>query len=106
MAENKWFDFFNFKNYHAPAINDKNLNMLQERINEALEDVYQKASSTVPKVNIAIVDELPTQNISTTTVYLVKSADSTELFSEYMYVGGEWIYLGSQEFDVSQFVTE
>ena len=42
-----------------------------------------------------VVEVLPTSNIDTTKIYLVKdSAIENNLYSEYMYVGGKWEKLG------------
>ena len=42
-----------------------------------------------------VVEVLPTSNIDTTKIYLVKdSAIESNLYSEYMYVGGKWEKLG------------
>ena len=42
-----------------------------------------------------VVEVLPTSNIDTTKIYLVKdSAVESNLYSEYMYVGGKWEKLG------------
>ncbi len=58
--------------------------------------------SAIPKFSIQPVDELPTEDISTTTVYLLKyGEDAQDLYQEYIYVNGNWEYLGSQKVDLS-----
>lgn len=62
--------------------------------------------SAIPKFAIEVVSSLPTSNISSTTVYLVK--DSTEgggLYTEYIRVNGAWEILGNQTVDLSGYVT-
>ena len=58
--------------------------------------------SAIPKFSIQPVDSLPTSNISTATVYLLKSGEeSSNLYTEYIYVNGIWEYLGTQTVDLS-----
>lgn len=54
--------------------------------------------SVIPKFAIKVVQTLPTTDISTTTLYLVKE-ESGDLYSEYIYLEDEerWERLGAQE---------
>jgi hypothetical protein len=53
--------------------------------------------SAIPKFAIAVVDELPTENISATTVYLVRDNETDgNLYTEYIYVNNTWEILGKQ----------
>lgn len=62
--------------------------------------------TSIPKFKIEVVDELPTENISDTTVYLVKDKDSAgDLYTEYIYVNGAWENLGKQTVDLSGYST-
>lgn len=67
-----------------------------------LEEVEELASK-LPKFSIEVVTELPTENISDTTVYLIPSSSSTSgnLYDEYIYVNKKWELLGSQSVDLS-----
>lgn len=77
----------------------------------------------IPKFKIAVVDELPTEGISTSTIYLVKNDATSEnnLFTEYIYVEKTkddestteinestyvWEKLGEQSLDVSNYVNQ
>lgn len=63
--------------------------------------------SAIPKFSIAVVDALPTENISGTTVYLVRSGDDGgDLYTEYIFAGGAWEVLGSQRVDLTGYVTD
>lgn len=54
--------------------------------------------SSIPKFAIEVVDTLPTEDISTTTVYLMTTeADANNLYTEYIYVNGSWEKLGEQK---------
>lgn len=65
-------------------------------------DEVKALVSAIPKFSIQVVDILPTEDISITTVYLVKSGEETDnLYTEYIYVNGAWEYLGKQTVDLS-----
>lgn len=61
----------------------------------------------IPKFDILPVNELPTEGISESTVYLVKNTDSEtqNLYTEYIYVNGAWENLGKQTVDLSGYST-
>ena len=62
--------------------------------------------SVIPKFAIAVVNELPIESISTTTVYLLpnNSGESSNLYDEYIYTT-EWEKLGTQKVDLSNYPT-
>ena len=72
--------------------------------------------SAIPKFSIEIVDTLPVANddpeqgdiveISETTVYLLRDTNGTtgNLYTEYLYVNGNWEILGSAYVDLSNYV--
>lgn len=55
-----------------------------------------------------IVDELPTENIDTHTIYLVKETvgEADDYYNEYIYINGEWELLGSTRIDLSNYYTK
>lgn len=66
--------------------------------------------SAIVSLNIQAVDTLPTENISTTTIYLVPSADpqSQNIKDEYINIDGTtagWELIGSTAIDLSDYVT-
>lgn len=62
--------------------------------------------SAIPKFAIEPVDQLPTENISGTTVYLVPNEGAgTNARDEYIYVNGAWEMLGTIETDLSGYYT-
>ena len=62
--------------------------------------------SVIPKFAIAVVNELPISDISTTTVYLVpnNSGETSNLYDEYIYTT-QWEKLGTQTVDLSDYPT-
>ncbi len=74
-------------------------------------ETYSKAEvdalvDAIPRFNILCVDELPTENISTTTIYLLReSNEDRNLYTEYIRVNNAWEKLGSLDIDLSDYVT-
>lgn len=68
----------------------------------------QSQISAIPKFAISVVAELPTSNISTTTIYLLKTSESESgnLYTEYIYVNNAWEELGTQTLDLSGYATQ
>lgn len=63
--------------------------------------------SAIPKFAISVVSALPTENISETTVYLLKAGTASgDLYTEYIFANGAWEILGSQRVDLTGYATE
>ena len=72
--------------------------------------------TAIPKFKIQVVSELPTSEISLTTVYLLANAGTTgeqDVYSEYIYVdtdnngtGDQWEKLGEVKVDMTQYYTK
>lgn len=54
--------------------------------------------------SVEIVEELPTNNISSTVIYLRKESGS-DFYTQWIYVESTWITIGSTEIDMSNFYT-
>jgi hypothetical protein len=69
--------------------------------------VNKKFAEAVSFGGFQIIDTLPVENISTTTVYLLKSKSATEgnVYEEYIYTNGKWESLGTTV-DLAGYVTE
>lgn len=65
--------------------------------------------TTIPKFAIQVVEELPTQDISTTTVYLVLQEEGEQsgqdIYNEYIYVNNTWELIGNTDIDLSSYAT-
>lgn len=68
-------------------------------------DSLQTAISAIPKFAIKVVDELPSSDISSTTVYLKKTSETEtgNLYTEYIYINNKWEQLGTQKLDLSDY---
>ena len=65
-------------------------------------DEVNNLIGAIPKFSIQVVATLPTTEISDTTVYLLKSGDENKnLYTEYIYVNGDWEALGKQTVDLT-----
>lgn len=73
------------------------------------EAVLRSEITAIPKFAIEVVDSfelLPSDNISPSTVYLVKDKESVgDLYTEYIYVNNAWENLGKQTVDLSSYAT-
>lgn len=60
--------------------------------------------ASVSSLDIQVVSELPTENISTTTIYL-KSTNGSEqnIYEEYIYVNNAWELIGTTKVDLSEY---
>lgn len=64
--------------------------------------------SAIVTLNVLVVQTLPTQDISTTTIYLVPkaTAETQDVYDEYLYVNNAWEHIGSTEIDLSNLVAQ
>lgn len=62
----------------------------------------------IPRFSIEIVEELPTQDISTTTIYMLAKEDGSgnDYYDEYIYVDNEWELIGSTQVDLTNYYTK
>lgn len=55
--------------------------------------------------DIAVVQALPTQDISTHTIYLVpKIGETNDVYDEYIYINSKWEMVGNTQIDLSNYV--
>lgn len=62
--------------------------------------------SAITTLDIQVVQTLPTEDISTTTIYLVPktTAETNDAYDEYIYVSNAWEHIGSTEVDLTDYV--
>jgi len=63
--------------------------------------------NAITTINILVVQELPTEDISPTTIYLVPKSVSLgdNLYDEYIYVSNAWEKIGDTQVDLTNYVT-
>ena len=98
----KLSDFINDGVFITNTVNDlinyytKSQTYTKEEINNLV--------SVIPKFDIDVVSELPTENISSTTIYLFPSNSSAnDMYKEYIYVNNNWELLGIQKIDLTDY---
>ena len=74
-----------------------------EEIDGLLEKV-QNIPEDVSTLKFEIVSKLPTENINTSTIYLIKTANND--YEEYIYIDSKWEMLGTTKVDLSGYATE
>lgn len=67
-----------------------------------------KGDTGTSLIDFVIVQTLPTEDISESTIYLVPSLDSEtqNLYDEYIYVNNNWEKIGSKSIDLSNYYTK
>ena len=101
--------FINDAGYITNAVND-------------LVNYYKKSETytkeqidaiVTPKLAILIVEQLPTQDISTTTIYFLRrnrpsgtTQYESDVYDEYIYVNGTWELIGNTYVDLSDYYTK
>jgi len=56
----------------------------------------------INKLTSEIVESLPTSEISTSTIYLIKDGDTSN-YKQYMYISGQWAQLSDTSIDLTQY---
>jgi len=76
-------------------------------------DTYTKTEvnnliAAISTVSLEVVNSLPTQDISTTTIYLVPktTAETNNVYDEYVYISNTWELIGSTEVDLTNYYTK
>ena len=72
------------------------------------DDIYSKDEvnnliSNINRLTVLIVSELPTTDISTSTIYLI--AAEGFIYNQHMYIEGEWANLGNTSINLEEYVT-
>lgn len=90
-------------------LNGSPLEVTAKAVNIDLANYATKQDLTnIPKFAIQVVAELPTQDISATTVYLVAVEGGGEAqngYNEYIYVNQKWELIGNTKVDLSSYAT-
>ena len=82
------------------------LAIVEKKVQLDLSTYATKADvSAIPKFAIEVVAELPTENISKTTVYLVNHGHGDrDIYDEWIYVNNTWEKIGNTDIDLSGYL--
>ena len=71
-------------------------------------DKGDKGDTGTSVLDFRVVQTLPTQNISTTTIYLLRNQETTgnNLYDEYVYTNNNWEKIGDTSVDLSNYYTK
>jgi len=65
------------------------------------------AIGQINSFDMAVVQTLPTQDISTHTIYLVpKTGETNDVYDEYVYIDNKWEMVGNTQIDLSNYATK
>lgn len=85
-------------------------NLLASKVD--LENVYFKNEidnmiSALATLDIRVVDTLPTTEISTKSLYLLKvNGETNNNYEEYVYTNGKWEMIGTTKIDLSEYYSK
>ena len=95
-SSNRWLSGY-IDNIYAKVIklNDKDV---------ATQEYVYSLLSNLSSLDLQPVDTLPTENISTTSIYLLKSnnTEETNIYEEYIYVNDKWELIGTTKVDIME----
>lgn len=118
MAEIRTLKDYNNKSIYPQTLtsavyNEENKsldNLLAAKAN--LENVYSKTEiddmlAAFASLDLKVVEELPSTEISTKSIYLLKiNGDENNGYEEYIYVNGVWEMIGTTKVDLSEYATK
>ena len=67
-------------------------------------DEVNNLISNINKITVEVVTKLPTEAISTSTIYLILIDAEKNVYSQNMYINGKWAILGSTSVDLTGYV--
>lgn len=97
-------DLNNDSGFITNTVNDllnyykKNETFTKQEVNDLI--------SAITTLDLQVVQTLPTEDISTTTIYLVPKsiAETNNAYDEYIYISNNWEFIGSTEVDLTDYV--
>ena len=100
----------------VPANKEVAINVITRAVNNLTNyylktETYTKTEvdallSAMTSLTLEIVETLPTQDISTTTIYLVPVQGQTNVYMQYAYINSAWAQLGTTQVDLSNYYTK
>lgn len=88
--------------------NQSDLTALTSRVSQNETDITALQTAVSGALKREIVQTLPTEDISTTTIYMIRNSESsgTNIYDEYMYINSQWELIGTSATDFSNYYTK
>ena len=88
--------------------NQSDLTALTSRVSQNETDITALQTAVSGALKREIVQTLPTEDISTTTIYMIRNSQSsgTNIYDEYMYINSQWELIGTSATDFSNYYTK
>lgn len=88
--------------------NQSDLTALSGRVSQNETDIIALQTAVSGALKREIVQTLPTEDISTTTIYMIRNSQSsgTNIYDEYMYINSQWELIGTSATDFSNYYTK
>lgn len=84
-----------------------NLTNYYKKTETYTQDEVKDLINAITTLNIEVVTEKPTENISTTTIYLIGTDTETDNdFEEWIYTNGNWELIGTTAIDLTPYATK
>lgn len=81
--------------------------MLDVPSTSAVTSEIATAIGNINSFDMAVVQALPTEDISTHTIYLVpKTGETNDVYDEYVYINNNWEMVGNTQIDLSDYATK
>ena len=88
--------------------NQSDLTALTSRVSQNETDIIALQTAVSGALKREIVQTLPTEDISTTTIYMIRNSESsgTNIYDEYMYINSQWELIGTSATDFGNYYTK
>ena len=85
-----------------------NIDLSEYAKKEYVDKSIENSLTQITSFKYEIVDELPIENISLSTIYLILSEKSEEIniYDEYIYVNNNWELIGTTKIDLTNYYTK
>ena len=98
----------NIQRLDTDKANQTDLTALTSRVSQNETDIIALQTAVSGALKREIVQTLPTEDISTTTIYMIRNSESsgTNIYDEYMYINSQWELIGTSATDFSNYYTK
>ena len=98
----------NIQRLDTDKANQSDLTALTSRVSQNETDIIALQTAVSGALKREIVQTLPTEDISTTTIYMIRNSESsgTNIYDEYMYINSQWELIGTSATDFGNYYTK